>query len=116
MKGYLLDENLPNRVRFQPSLPVIHARDLGLEAPSDSELWEYARANDLAIITKDADFSDRIMAADPPPRVVHLRIGNVRRKDFHEFLERVWPRLEALLESNKLLNVYLDHIETISIE
>jgi len=88
VKGYLLDENLPNRVRFHLSLPVIHARDLG-EAPSDAELWEYAKVNDLAIIRKDTDFSDRIMATDPPPRVVHLRIGNIRRKAFHDFLERV---------------------------
>jgi predicted nuclease of predicted toxin-antitoxin system len=115
VKGYLFDENLPNRVRFHPSLPVFHARDLG-EAATDSELWEYAKAHDLVIVTKDADFSDRMMASDPPPRVIHLRIGNLRRQAFHEFLERVWPRLETLLESNKLINVYLNHFETISIE
>lgn len=115
MKGFLLDENLPSRVRFRPSLPILHASDLG-QAAEDSELWEYAKAHDLVIVTKDADFSDRIMASDPPPRVVHLRIGNLRRKAFHEFLERVWPRLEALLTSNKLINVYYECIEAISIE
>jgi predicted nuclease of predicted toxin-antitoxin system len=113
VKGYLLDENLPSRLRFRPKLPVFHARDLGL-APSDSELWDYARTNDLVLVTKYADFSDRIMAAEPPPRVVHLRIGNIRRRAFHDFLERVWPRVEALLESNKLINIYLNHIEAIS--
>ena len=102
-------------MRFRPSLPIFHAKDLR-QAAEDSELWEYAKAHELVILTKDADFSDRIMASDPPPWVVHLRVGNLRRKAFHEFLERVWPRLEALLASNKLINIYLDHFEAISIE
>jgi predicted nuclease of predicted toxin-antitoxin system len=115
VKGYLLDENLPSRLRFRPKLSVVHARELG-DAPSDAELWEYAGANDLVIVTKDADFSDRVMASKPPPRVVHFRIGNIKRHAFHDFLARVWPRLEELLESSKLINVYLDHIEAISAE
>jgi hypothetical protein len=45
--------------------------------------------------------------------VVHLRIGNLRRADFHSFLARVWPRIEALLPAHKLVNVYLDRIEAV---
>jgi predicted nuclease of predicted toxin-antitoxin system len=100
-------------LRFRPSLPFFNARELG-EAASDSELWEYAKAHDLVIVTKDADFSDRMMASDPPPRVVHLRIGNLRLPAYHDFLAGVWPRLETLIEPNKLINVYLDHCEVIS--
>ena len=110
MKGFLLDENLPSRVSFVPSLPVTHVSDLGA-SPSDSTVWEYARANSLVVVTKDADFSDRILLSSPPPWVIHLRFGNLRRKDFHAFLKKQWPQIEALLPSHKLINVYMDRVE-----
>jgi hypothetical protein len=44
LKGFLLDENIPSRISFAPSLPVIHATDLGPRL-TDSAMWEYARAN-----------------------------------------------------------------------
>lgn len=113
MKGFLLDENLPYRLRFQPSKPVCHSSDVGVH-PSDEDLWNYAKTNELVIVTKDADFSDRILVAAPPPRVIHLRFGNLRRADFHRFLEQVWPRLEILLATNKMINVYLDRIEAVA--
>lgn len=96
MKGFLLDENLPYRLRLRPSQPVHHSSDVG-GRPSDVELWEYAKTNNLVIVTKDADFSERILISEPPPRVVHLRFGNLRRKDFHAFLQQIWPRVEILL-------------------
>jgi hypothetical protein len=51
------------------------------------------------------------MAQQPPPWVVHLRFGNLRRHDFHSALARLWPAIEALLPMHKLVNVYLDCIE-----
>ena len=113
MNGFLLDENLPHRLRFQAVQPIHHSSDLG-PRPSDADLWDYAKANNLIIVTKDADFSERILISVPPPWVVHLRFGNLRRKDFHAFLKQIWPRVEILVASNKLVNVYLDRIEAVS--
>ena len=113
MNGYVLDENLPQQLRFTPALPVVHVRDLG-PSLTDSEVWTHAKTNDLVIVTKDADFSDRIMLLEPPPRVVHLRFGNMRLAAFHAFLAHVWPNIEALLEDHKLVNVYLDRLEAVA--
>ena len=112
MKGFLFDENLPARLRFLPSLPIVPLSTIG-EHPSDSEIWEYARRHDLVIVSKDADFSDRIILNSPPPRVTHLRFGNLRRNEFHALLARVWPQIETLLKSHKLVNVYSDRLEGI---
>ena len=112
MKGFLFDENLPARLRFSPRLPVVSACSLG-ERPSDSQIWEHARRNELVIVSKDADFSDRIITQSPPPWVVHLRFGNLRRNDFHTLLARIWPQIETLLKSHKLVNVYTDRLEGI---
>ncbi len=112
MKGFLFDENLPRIPSLQTSLPVTHARDLGLR-PTDTELWSHARQNDLAIVTKDADFSQRIVLGVPPPRVVHLRVGNMRGRDFAPWLELIWPRIESAIAAHKLVNVYRHRIEAV---
>lgn len=75
--------------------------------------WEYAQANDLVIVTKDADFSDRIIVSSPPPRVVHLRFGNMRKNDFHAFLKSVWPQIEQRIQTPELVNGYRNRIESI---
>ncbi len=113
MKGFLIDENLPARFTFVPSLPVVSSSRALHRSAEDKDLWEFAREHDLVIVTKDADFSDRILISDPPPWVVHLRFGNMRRRDFHALLFRLWPRIEALLPDHKLIVVYEDRIEAV---
>jgi predicted nuclease of predicted toxin-antitoxin system len=112
MKGYLFDGNVPSRLRFSPKLPIIPLSKIG-RSPSDSRIWEYARKRDLVIVSKDTDFSDRIITSSPPPRVVHLRFGNLRRNEYHALLARRWPQIESLLKTNKLVNVYIDRLEGI---
>jgi len=67
----------------------------------------------LVTVSKDTDFSDRMIASSPPPRVVHLRFGNLRKNEFHALLARRWPQIESLVKTNKLVNVYLDRLEGI---
>ncbi|MGA3181610.1 MAG: DUF5615 family PIN-like protein [Verrucomicrobiota bacterium] len=112
MKGFLFDENLPGRLRFSPKLPIISASKAGRN-PSDSRIWGFARKHDLVSVSKDADFSDRIITKSPPPRVVHLRFGNLRRNEFHALLARLWPQIERLVKRYKLVNVYPDRLEGI---
>lgn len=112
MKGWLLDQNLPSRLTFAPALPIVPATVLGPNPP-DSRLWDHAREHALAIVTKDADFSRRIILQTPPPWIVHLRFGNLRRREFHAVLARVWPQVEALLPAHKLINIYADRVEAV---
>ncbi len=112
MRGFLFDENLPRVPSLQTCRPVTHALELG-SRPTDSELWTHAEQNDLTIVTKDADFSQRMVLAAPPPRVIHLRVGNMRRRDFAAWLQRIWPHLESTIATHKLVNVYRDRIEAI---
>lgn len=104
MKGLLWDENLPEVTALPSALPVTKAVDLGAR-PTDTEIWNHAREHDLLIVTKDADFSQRIILTSPPPKVVHLRIGNMKRRDFMVWIERLWPRIEAIAKNHKLVTV-----------
>lgn len=112
MKGFLLDENLPRRLTFVPSLPVIHATDLG-ESETDTVLWEYARTHRMVIVSKDADFSDRMMLSSSPPWIVRVALGNLGLRDYHDVLKRAWPQIEALLPVHKLIILHEDKIEAI---
>lgn len=112
MKGWLFDQNLPAQLTFAPALPTVSATTLGAN-PTDSQRWNHAKEHRLAIITKDADFSGRIIVQTPPPWIVHLRFGNLRRQEYHALLARVWPQIEALLPAHKLVNVYADRVESV---
>ena len=112
MRGFLFDENLPRVPSLQTHRPVIHVLDLGSRL-TDTELWTYAKDNDLTIVTKDSDFSHRIVLAEPPPRVIHVRVGNLRHRDFITWLNGIWPDLESAIATHKLLNAYRDRIEAV---
>jgi len=73
MRKYLIDVNLPYKFDHWRSDEYIHQRDLNARMP-DRNIWEYAKLNNLTILTKDADFSDRMILETPPPRVIHFKI------------------------------------------
>ncbi len=78
---------------------------------SDKKIWKYAKERSLIIITKATDFYNRIIISDPPPKVIHLRIGNMRTKQLLEFICGIWGDVISLTETCKLVTVYSDRIE-----
>jgi predicted nuclease of predicted toxin-antitoxin system len=52
-----------------------HASVLG-PMPEDIEIWDYSKARDLVVVTKDSDFYRMSVTWGPPPKVVWLRLGN----------------------------------------
>ncbi len=84
MAKFLVDANLPYHFDLWHNENCIHLFDINDSWP-DAEVWNYAKTNNPTIVTKDADFSTRIILAVPPPRVIHLRIGNMKLSAMHEF-------------------------------
>src|SRR6266498_1656767 len=57
-----------------------HVDNISITVPAkDAEIWEYAKQNDLIIVTNDEDFIDFINIKGFPPKVVLLRTGNQNR-------------------------------------
>lgn len=110
--AFLIDENLPFDISVWKTPDFVHSKDLG-KSCNDGFLWNYAKENNLIILTKDSDFSNRIIVSQPPPKVVHYRIGNMRSAALAEFIAKTWPQVLTLLETNKLVNVYFDSLEAI---
>lgn len=112
MARFLIDVNLPYRFSLWAGPDCLHVRDLG-EHWCDSEIWRYARKHDLVIVSKDTDFSDRALVSAPPPRVVHIRYGNMKMRDFHSLICRQWPSIIALCTTNRLVRAYDNRLEAI---
>ncbi len=77
---YLIDANLPCRFSLWAGADYLHVYDLGDEWP-DMDIWHYAKDNDLTIVSKDTDFSEFVMLEGPPPRVIHVKVGNMKIRD-----------------------------------
>lgn len=75
----LLDENLSDRI--VPQIVDLypesaHVKTLALIQSEDVMIWEYAKANDFVIVSKDSDFHQRSLLYGHPPKFIYLRIGN----------------------------------------
>ncbi|MCF0074518.1 DUF5615 family PIN-like protein [Dyadobacter sp. CY261] len=77
----------------------------------DSDIWFYAKKAEMTIITKDSDFSNRILISSPPPRVIHFRVGNISMKSFHSLVSEVWNEVTELNQNYKLVVIFSDKIE-----
>ncbi|MEZ4827755.1 MAG: DUF5615 family PIN-like protein [Bacteroidia bacterium] len=77
----LLDENLSFRLlkKIEAVFPYSeHVTRCGLPFPvKDYEIWNYARQNNLIVVTFDEDFSDLLSLNGSPPKVIWLRTGNL---------------------------------------
>ena len=112
MSQFLIDVNLPRRFSIWATEEYEHVATIDDEL-KDSEIWEYAKKNHLTIITKDADFSELVMLNTPPPKVIHIKFGNVKMKEFHETVTNIWADVCALNKDYKLVNIYINRIEGI---
>jgi predicted nuclease of predicted toxin-antitoxin system len=112
MTKFLIDINLPYYFALWNSNDFIHQKDLD-SSWSDEEIWQYAKINNLTIITKDVDFSNKIMLHNPPPKVIHIRFGNLKIKPFYKVITNLWDKVLDVNSNYKLVNVFADRIEGI---
>ena len=112
MVKYIVDVNLPYRFSLWKSDEYIHQIDINDEW-ADEQIWNYAAVNNLTIITKDADFSNRIIFHQPPSKVIHIRFGNMKMREFFNVMTAIWDDVTELSDTHKLINVFRDRIEAI---
>ena len=63
-----------------------HVRTIGLKDQSDRNIWDYAQAHGLVIVTLDQDFYDMSCYYGPPPKVIWLRLGNQPTRVYEKVL------------------------------
>lgn len=75
----LFDQNVSHRLvaLLADAYPnCLHVRMIGLNAASDTIIWDYAKRNGYMIVSKDADFRQRSFLLGYPPKVIWIRRGN----------------------------------------
>ena len=83
----LFDEHLSHKLvrKLSDVFPDSkQVKELGLQNEDDLKIWEYAKANDFTIATKDADFIDIANVKGYPPYLIWIRSGNVRVKEIEQ--------------------------------
>jgi predicted nuclease of predicted toxin-antitoxin system len=103
----LFDENL------SPKLPLrltdlfpdsLHVRDVDMKSTIDPIVWDYAKSNDLMIVSKDADMHDLSLVFGNPPKVIWIRLGNCSTLQVENLLRRNFDAI-ALFYQDKYLSL-----------
>ena len=113
MQKYIIDANLPYYFSLWKGKEYQHVINID-PSMKDSEIWHYAMENDLIIVTKDADFSDLVLLNNPPPKVIHIKMGNMKIKALHRAIDGIWEDVLKMSRQHKLVRVYNDRIEGIN--
>ena len=74
---------------------------------------KFSKDRELVIITKDADFSQKLLRRGIPPKVIHIRLGNLKLAEFYSVLKQVWRQIEIQVPSASMINVYIDRLEIV---
>jgi len=80
-----------------------HVGDLGMQAASDTVIWDYALRENVAIITKDEDFAQLKALAPAGPVVIWIRVPNTRRSNLLAWFAGVLPAILSALERGETL-------------
>lgn len=110
--SYIIDANLPYHVPVWKTEDFVFVLKIN-PAWDDDEIWNYAKENNMIIVTKDKDFIVKQAVHNVPPKVIHVKFGNLRLKDFIMRIGTVWEEVEHLIQTHTTINIYLTKVEAI---
>lgn len=79
-----------------------HVQFHNLQEKTDTEIWEFAKANNFCIVTQDADFVERSRLYGSPPKVVWLRCGNAPTNQVETLIRAGHLAIQELLGNPNL--------------
>ena len=59
-----------------------------MQATEGAVVWDYAKANEYVIVSKDADMHDLSLVFGDPPKVIWLRMGNCSTRQIEDLLRK----------------------------
>ncbi|MFZ0590301.1 MAG: DUF5615 family PIN-like protein [Bryobacteraceae bacterium] len=106
---FLVDNQLPPALASFISkylgAEALHVADVRLQEASDLEVWNYASAQGLILISKDEDFLN-LLSKSPTAKLLWVRLGNCRRLQLFDGFQRLWPKiLERFASGDRLVEI-----------
>ena len=85
-----------------------HVYQLGLDQVEDRQVWQYAKANNFTIVTKDGDYNELLVLLGFPPKIIWIRRGYCSTKEIENILRVHYLDIQELTntESLGLLTLY----------
>jgi predicted nuclease of predicted toxin-antitoxin system len=100
----LIDQNLSPALADQLTdlFPgSVHVQTLGKGEDSDTQLWNYAKANGYLITTKDTGFHQRCMMYGFPPKVIWVKSGNCSTGVVINLLRKHFPVIQQFHDDHE---------------
>jgi len=107
----LLDQGVPRSAEDVLSddplnLAAVHVSGLGMSTATDAEIIQYARQNDLVIVTLDADFHALLaLSSSKKPSVIRIREQGLDSAAFCRLMQAIWPRVADAAGAGALISV-----------
>lgn len=91
---------------------AVHVRNLGMQAASDQEIFDYAARDDRVIVSADTDFGTLLAARkETAPSVILFRHGSQHRPpDQAALLNANLPQLVGALETGSIVVIEPERI------
>ncbi len=106
---FLIDNQLPVALAAHlqtHGLSAVHVFACKLERATDREIWEYAKSEGCAIVSKDEDFFFLSAADTSGPPLIWVRVGNCRNIVLFEAFDSILADLlEAINSGVKVVEV-----------
>lgn len=78
-------------------------RDLGLRDADDAQIFQQARQQGVALISKDSDFVDMVSRFGPPPQLLWVTCGNVTNRRLQEVFGKAGKEAIGLLKDGQAI-------------
>ncbi|MSU80679.1 MAG: hypothetical protein EXS16_21650 [Gemmataceae bacterium] len=72
-----------------------HVLTEGLDCADDDLVWEHAKVNGFAIVTKDEDYNNLSVVRGSPPKVLWIQLGNCTTIQVEALLRVHFSDIEA---------------------
>lgn len=96
----LFDQNLPPHLvhALKDEFPgSAHVHPLGLGEAEDIRIWEFAKAEDFVIASKDSDFAAMSVLRGAPPKVIWIALGNCTTSEIEQTLRANLARIQEFI-------------------
>ena len=107
---FIIDAHLPKAlitIVEKNGHQAIHTSSLpDGNASSDTVIIQLAEKEKATVVTKDEDFYYSFLLHRKPPKLIMVKVGNMRLKALKELFEIQFPKIVDLLSQHDLIEVH----------
>ena len=109
---FIVDAHLPKSIGKYFKLlghEAFHTTELPLgNATSDGWIAEEATKRGAVVISKDSDFFHSFMLSRKPPKLLMVKVGNLKLRDLRDLFEIQAEALALMFADHDLVELYAD--------